>query len=113
MAWAMLVSGWKYSFIRADALDVLRFDVVDAGDVEEVVFVVVGDQPFHLGRVDAAVGLGHVDHRQVEAGEDVDLHARQGKAAAQDEGQHADHDRIRMPEGENDRVHRHASLEGS
>ena len=42
------------------------FDVVDAVDVEEVVLVVVGDQPFHLRRVHAAVGLGHVDDRQVE-----------------------------------------------
>ena len=64
----------------------LRFDVVDAVDVEEVVFVVVGDQPFHLGGVHAAVGLGDVDDRQVEVGEDVDLHPGQGQAAAEDEG---------------------------
>ncbi len=58
------------------------FDVMDAVDVEEVVLVVVGDQPFHLGRVHAAVGLGDVDDRQVQAGEDVDLHAVEGQTAA-------------------------------
>jgi hypothetical protein len=56
---------------QGHALDVLRFDVVNAVDVEEVVFVVVGDQPFHLGRVHAAVGLGDVDDRQIQAGENV------------------------------------------
>ena len=71
--------------------------MVDAVDVEEMVLVVVGDQPFHLGRVHSAVGLGHVDDRQVEAGEDVDLHPCQGQAAPQDDGQDADHDGVGVP----------------
>ena len=52
----------------------LRLDVVDAADVEEVVLVVVGEQPFHLRRVHAAVGLADVDDRQVQVREDVDFH---------------------------------------
>ena len=85
----MSVPGWKYSFISGHALDVLRLDVVDAADVEEVVLVVVGDQPFHLLRVHAAVGLGDVDDRQVEGGEDVDGHALRGQQAGDRQGRHA------------------------
>jgi hypothetical protein len=60
------------------ALHVPRLDVVNAADVQEVVLVVVGQKAFHLRRVHAAVGLADVDHRQVQAGEDVDFHP-QGK----------------------------------
>ena len=61
----------------------LRLDVVDAGDVEEVVLVVVGQKAFHLRRVHAAVGLADVDHRQVQAGEDVDRHLANRQNAPQ------------------------------
>ena len=78
----MSVPGWKKIFIWAKPWMLLRLDVMDAADVEEVVLVVEGEQPFHLRGVHAAVGLDDVDDRQVEVGEDVDLHARQGQAAA-------------------------------
>src|SRR6266478_5655799 len=42
------------------ALDRFAFDMLDAGDVEEVVLIIVDDEPFHLRRVHAAVGLGHI-----------------------------------------------------
>ena len=87
------------------ALDVAALDVMDARDVEEVILVVVGEQPLHLGRVHAAVGLGHVDHRQVQVREDVDRHPRHGQDAAQDGGDDEHHDRERPPHGEGDRVH--------
>src|SRR5207244_2125044 len=87
------------------ALDVLRFDVVDAADVEEVVLVVVRQQPFHLSGVHAAVGLGDVDDRQVQLGKDVDFHAGESQAASTDDGDDGHHDRDRVPQSENDRVH--------
>ena len=46
----------------------LRFDALDAVDVEEVVLVVVGDVALHLRRAHAAVRLRDVDHRQIEMG---------------------------------------------
>ncbi len=45
------------------ALDALALDVIDAGDVEEVILVVVSEVAFHLRRIHAAVGLGHIDRR--------------------------------------------------
>ena len=62
-------------------LDILRLDVVDAGHVERVALVVGSDLALHLARVHAAVGLGDVDDRQVEGGEDVDrpCAARRGR----------------------------------
>ena len=68
-------AGVEEELHQGDALDVAALDVVDAVDVEEVVFVVVGEQPFHLGRVHAAVRLGDVDDGQVQVREDVDRHA--------------------------------------
>ena len=91
MAWAMLVPGWKYSFIRAMPWTFFDLDVVDAVDVEEVVLVVVGEQALHLRRVHAAVRLGDVDDRQIQVGKDVDRHPRHGQQAAERDGDHGDH----------------------
>ena len=71
----MSVPGWNCSLISAAPWMILRLDVLDAVDVEEVILVVVGDEPFHLGRVHAAVGLGDVERRHAEVGEDVARHA--------------------------------------
>ncbi len=91
---------------KGDALDVLTLDMVNAGNVEEVILVVVGQEGFHLLRVHAAVGLGHVDDRDVEIGEDVDLHARRGQAGPQDEGGDAHHHGDRVPQSKDDGIHR-------
>jgi hypothetical protein len=53
------------------ALDRLAFDMLDAGDVEEVVLVVVDDEPFHLRRVHAAIRLCHIQHGHPQIWEDV------------------------------------------
>ena len=90
---------------QGHALDVPRLDVMDAVDVEEMIFVIVGEQPFHLRRVHAAVGLADVDDRQVEVGEDVDRHAVDRQAAGQRDRDHEHHHGHRPPHGEDDRVH--------
>ncbi len=41
----------------------LRLDVLNAGDVEEVVLVVVGKKALHLAGIHAAIGLRDVDLR--------------------------------------------------
>ena len=87
------------------ALDVAALDVVDAGDVEKVVLVIVGEQPLHLRRVHAAVGLGDVDDREVQVGEDVDRHPGHGQHAAQRDGDDEHHHGERPPHGKDDRVH--------
>ena len=98
-------AGMEEDLHLGEALDVAGLDVVDAADVEEVVLVVEGEQPFHLGRVHAAVGLDDVDDRQVEVGEDVDLHARQRQAAADQQADQRDHDGDRVAQGEDNRIH--------
>ena len=98
-------AGVEEELHQGDALDVLRLDVVDAGDVEEVVLVVVGEEPLHLLRVHAAVGLGHVDDRGVQVGEDVDRHAHDSKDGTQHDADNAYHHRDRMPHREDNRVH--------
>ena len=60
----------------------LRLDVVDARDVQEVILVIVRQKPFHLRRVHAAVGLADINHRQIQAGEDVDGHLPNRQDAA-------------------------------
>ena len=88
------------------ALDVPRLDVVDAGDVEKVVLVIVGQVAFHLRRVHAAIGLGHVDHRQVEAGKDVDRHEHDCQQTGQRDGRHGNDHRNRTPQRRLDQPHK-------
>ena len=64
-------------------LNRLRFDALDAVDVEEVVLVVVGDVPLHLRRAHAAVRLRHVDDGQIQVGEDVGPHPADGERGRQ------------------------------
>ena len=64
----------KEQLHQRQALDVPRFDVVNARDVQEVILVVIRQEAFHLRRVHAAVRLADINDRQVEAGEDVHRH---------------------------------------
>jgi hypothetical protein len=108
------------------ALHVTRLDVMNSADIEEVVLVVVGEKPFHLRRVHAAIGLADVDHRQVEAGEDVDFHSSgkpfrvrksklladrsaNGQHAAQGDGQNDHHHGEWPPQGQRNQSHTEAA----
>ena len=73
----------------------LRLDVLDAGDVEEVIFVVVGEVALHLRRVHAAVGLRDVDGRNAQRREDVARHFLQGQPRTQNDGKDEHDDRER------------------
>ena len=64
----------EHQLHERDALNVLGLDVLDAGDVEEVVLVVVGEVAFHLRRIHAAVRLRDVDRGRAQLRKDVDLH---------------------------------------
>lgn len=79
----------KVQLHQRHALHVPAFDVMNAADIEEVVLVIVREQSFHLRRIHAAIRLADIDHRQIQARKDVDLHFPEGQQAA-----HADrHDR--------------------
>ena len=54
-----------------------------------MVLVVVGEEPFHLARVHAAVGLRHVNGRHAEVGEDVGRHALDRRHVAHPVGEQA------------------------
>ena len=73
------------------ALDALALDVVDAGDVEEVILVVVSQVAFHLRGVHAAVGLRHVDGGVADLRKDVDGHALDGEHGAERDGDEGHH----------------------
>ena len=66
--------GVKHQLHQRDALNVLRLDVFDARDVEEVILVVVRQVPFHLRRIHTAVRLRDVDSRCAELRENIHLH---------------------------------------
>ncbi len=53
------------------ALNGLGLDVFDASDVEKVILVVIGEIALHLCRIHAAIRLGHVNRRRIEAGENI------------------------------------------
>ena len=53
--------------------------LIDSGDVEEVILVIVGEITFHLGRIHAAIGLSHIDRRFAYLRKDVHGHSLNGQ----------------------------------
>jgi hypothetical protein len=58
----------ELQFHERSPLDGLGFDVFDASDIEEVIFVIISEIAFHLGGIHPAVRLGDVDRRDAEGG---------------------------------------------
>ena len=80
-------------------------DVFDPGDVKEMIFVIVDEKPFHLGRIHAAVRLGDIKHRHTEIGENIARHAIDGETARQHRGNHQHQDRYRSTQRKGNEVH--------
>src|SRR5439155_16182655 len=55
------------------------FHVIDTGDVDEVIFVVVRQISFHLLRVHAAIWLRNIDHRIADLWKDIHRHSLDGQ----------------------------------
>ena len=87
----------KHQLHQRRALDALAFDVLDAGDVEEVILVVISEIAFHLRRVHAAVGLRHVDRGRAELGENIHRHAPDCQKRRQRNGNDGHHNRDGPP----------------
>ena len=102
-------AGMELELDQRHALDRFALDVLDAGDVEEVVLVIVDDEPFHLRRVHAAVGLGHVQHGHPEIREDVPRHAIERQKTHQCNGYDHHQKRDRASQCKRHQVHRAAS----
>ena len=98
-------AGMKLELHDRSALDVLGLHVLDAGDVEEVVLVVVGQVAFHLQRVHAAIGLRDVDGRDAQGGEDIAGHFFLGLPCAEEDRHDDDDDGPGMAEGEAGKGH--------
>jgi hypothetical protein len=82
------------------ALDGLRLDVFDAGNVEEMVFVTVGEVALHLGGIHAAVGLGDVDGGDAQRREDVARHPLQREIRPEGHRDDQHEDGQRTPQGQ-------------
>jgi hypothetical protein len=102
-------AGMELQLDERDALDRLAFDVLDAGDVEEVVLVVVGDEPFHLRRIQATVRLRHVQYRDPQIREDIPCHAIKRQKPRQCHRYDRDQKRDRPPQCTRHQIHRAAS----
>ncbi len=82
----------KHQLHERRALDALALDVIDAGDVEEVILVVISQVAFHLRRVHAAVRLRDIDGGIAHLRKDIDRHALHGQDGAErDRDQRDDH----------------------
>jgi hypothetical protein len=71
----------KEQLHEGHALDIPRLDMMNAGDVEEVIFVIVGDLPFHLLGTHAAVGLSDVDRDRMPQGKLNGVHGETRRGA--------------------------------
>jgi hypothetical protein len=87
-------------------LDRLRFDALDAVDVEEVVLVIIRDEALHLLRAHASVRLRDVNRRRVEVGKDVDARAAEGDDREDDHRAGKHDDRDGSPQRESNEPHR-------
>src|SRR4051794_29507428 len=56
---------------ESSALDRLRLNALDSVDIEEVVLVVVGEEPFHLLWTHAAIGLSNINDWKIQIRKDV------------------------------------------
>ena len=72
-----LRSRMKLQLDDGRALDGLRFDVLDAGDVKEVILVIISEIALHLRRVHPAERLGDVNGRYSQGGKNVPRHLLQ------------------------------------
>ena len=88
------------------ALDVLGFDVFDAGDVKEVVFVIIRQEAFHLAGFHPAKRLGDVDRRDVQGWEHVLGHAVQAEEGGERQGHDRDDQGDRSTQDQGEEIHR-------
>ena len=70
-------AGMKVEFDQADVLDGFRFDVLNARDVEEMVFIIRDEVPLHLGRIHPTIGLRYVNHRKLEIRKNIHWHTHE------------------------------------
>ena len=68
----------KHQLHQRGALDISALDVLNADDVEEVIFEVVVEKSFHLAGIHSAIGLCDVDSSVADDWKDVDAHAVDG-----------------------------------
>jgi hypothetical protein len=104
--------GMELQLDQRNALDRFAFDVLDAGDVEEVVLVVIGDEPFHLRWVQAAIRLRHIQHGHAQIREDVPRHAIERQKPRQYGCHNRNEERDRPSQCKRHQVHRAASVRG-
>src|SRR3981189_2953407 len=91
------------------ALDRFAFDMLDARDVEEVVFIQFYDKPLHLRRVHPAVWLGYIQDGHPEIWKDVPGHAVDRQKTHQCDGYDHHQKRDRASQCKRHQVHRESS----
>ena len=91
-------AGMELQLHDARALDALRLHVLDAGDVEKVILVVVREEALHLRRIHPAKRLRDVDRRDAERREHIARHARNREPSAEAHREHRDQDGHRAAE---------------
>ena len=74
----------KLELHDGSALDVLRLNVLDPGDVEEVILVVVGQVALHLRRIHAAIVVDRDGHKAIVIGKGGESLKRIASEARQD-----------------------------
>src|SRR5439155_16467359 len=95
----------KIELAETCALNRFRLDVLNAGDIEEVIFVIRNEEAFHLRRIHAAVWLGHVDNGQIEIRKDVHRHPLVSKDRTERDPYDQNDDHNRTPQCDVDEPH--------
>ncbi len=103
---AHIRAGMEGKAEESGSLNRLRLHALDSVDVQEVILVVIRDEPLHLLRTHASVWLRYVDDRQIEVGEDIDPGPHDGQNGRKRERHNKDENRDRPAERSANDPHR-------
>jgi hypothetical protein len=61
----------KVKLAQANTLNRFRFDMLNPGNVEEVILVIGDEEALHLCGRNSAIWLRYIDNRQIEIRKDI------------------------------------------
>ena len=93
-------------FDQRRPLYTLRFHMLYARNIQQMILIIVGDEAFHLLRIKPAIGLCDVHRRRAKIGKNIDTRPLHRKPGGQNNRQHRNHNRDRSPQRQQNQFHR-------
>src|ERR1051326_6602193 len=95
----------KLKFDQGGALNRFGFDMLDPRDIEEMVFVIVSQEAFHLRRIHPSIRLRHINGRNPKGRKYIPWHLAHGEHRPKGHRDNNHQDRERPAQGWLDEIH--------